>query len=221
MSHPGALLAVVDGAQVLGRFLSARVRPDGRGFEETREASLGDPVPLDVLGSAVARIGLTEAFCSVATSDKDCEFTVTVGTSGRDAQFARAVELMLADAYSTLRVGSVQVAVVCVRDEGSLVDCCGLAVACAFADADLDVWALPLTCAVFDSQVLADPTRAEAKLSTLVTVFCGLEGQVLKVKQHPGGSCATTPAVLRRCLQLALTRADSLKPLLASARRPS
>jgi len=97
--------------------------------------------------------------------------------------------------------------------------------------------AVPLTCAVVDAAdareprvVLADPGPLEERVATLVTVFVGRHVDetpessprpgvvVLKVRQAPGGACATTPAILRTCAALAARRATVVAPAVAPRR---
>lgn len=251
------LLALTEPDAVLRSFLEARVRPDGRRLDEFREVALevGTVTPKSgpfvlTAGSALARVGSTEAACSIGLSlaqagDPAASFSVFVGTSGRDAAWARSLEALLTDAYAQQpRAGRwlVSVAVTCLYDDGGLVDCCALAVAAALGDSRLPeatdaddivevgqasellpcVFALPCTYAVVDcggeKVVMVDPTAAEERSSTLVTVLVAPDREtVLKLRQQPGGAAKTTRAVLRACVRGAFGRAATLATELAAS----
>lgn len=253
--YPG-LLALIEPERVLRSFLEEKTRPDGRQLLEERRIDLElgavtlreGPYALNA-GSGLARVGETQALCSVGLSlatpgDPVLVFHVSVGTSGRDAAWARQVEMLLTEAYASFPRHDrwlLSLSVTCLTDDGSLVDCCALAVAAALADARLPetkegdiieilrhghtplpcIFAIPLTCAVLDhgeSMVaLVDPTIAEERLSTLVTVFLAPSTQlILKLRQQPGGPYAATRSILLACVKLAMTRSTRIAAWLAA-----
>lgn len=242
------LLPLIDPKAVLKEFVDASTRPDGRRMEETR------PLEVDVgaitlkhgghalnIGSATARVGgNTTAHCSIglvgicADTDPALKFSVSVGTSGRSAEWARRLETLLADAYVTFPRCEflLGVSVTCLCDYGGLVDCCAMAVVGALSDARLpettrakeDVleitklrafplpsfFAFPLTCVVFESTVLSDPTLIEESLGTLVTVLVKDDSEtIFKIRQDPNGQYATTRHILVDCVNRAFERAAS------------
>ncbi|KAJ8599161.1 hypothetical protein CTAYLR_008555 [Chrysophaeum taylorii] len=254
--HEGLLPVIIAPEAVVRRFVDAGLRPDGRAFDEARDARLGEDPTLRsssagtlTIGSALARIGATQALCTVglglgAPGEPFVKVGVSVGTSGRELSWARSVELLLADAcervVERLERWTLALSVTCLWDDGGLLDCCAFAMAAALADARLpeteergdvvavvrsratpllrgkrkDVVGLPLTCAVFGTTVLVDPTAAEERVSTLVTVLCREDDAIVKIKQHPGGPVATSPDLIRACVHHARRRAKELASLL-------
>lgn len=253
--YPG-LLALIEPERVLHSFLEEKTRPDGRQLWEERKIDLepgavtlsDGPYALNA-GSGLARVGETQAFCSIGLNlatagDPVLTFHVSVGTSGRDATWARQVEILLTETYASFPRTDrwlLSLSVTCLTDDGSLVDCCALAVIAALADARLPdtkdgdvievlrrgntplpcVFAIPLTCAVLDRGegmvALVDPTIAEERLSTLVTVLLAPSTHlILKLRQQPGGPYAATRSVLLACVKLAMTRSARISARLAA-----
>ncbi|KAJ1462038.1 hypothetical protein M885DRAFT_610928 [Pelagophyceae sp. CCMP2097] len=194
------LYAKLEPLKVLERFVSQKLRPDGRGFGERRAVTVKrwHGAELITLGGGTQALGAVEAVVSDEPGPL-LAFEVSCGTSARDAAWARSLNWLLDEVFAeaTLPRGDLRVdeqrawrlvvRVTCVADCGGLVDACILAATAALRRAALPAFEaaaarpvplrllpLPLTCAVAAGEaVLADPTPQEEALCALVTVVCG------------------------------------------------
>jgi len=180
---------------------------------------------------------------AAAADDRWCRAVERLldGSFGSDAALDRRKLDVAGGAFWALRV----VALV-ESDDGAAADCCGFAASAALnaarlpgaavddagavelrpgADAPvpgrplpLALLAAPLTCAVFEGAVLADPTAAEAAVATPVTVVAAVDAtappgapttKLLKVLV-PGGDHAVPATALAACVAMAGERAKGV-----------